>query len=131
MGGVEVRANHRQKVILKPGWRLECSPGKDKKQIEREGEEVEVGNCCGRRKDQGRGDGRRMGGFIGGRGGGRDGEGGGCGEGEKKDLLICKIEKIGYKKQFGSGGAVNGEKTGWRWSRDDERAEELTREKIL
>lgn len=27
---------------------------------------------------------------------------------EKKDLLICKIEKIGYKKLLGSGGAVNG-----------------------
>lgn len=49
----EVRANHRQKVILKPGWRLKCSPGKDKKQIERvEEEEVEMEKCCSRRKDQ-------------------------------------------------------------------------------
>lgn len=57
MGGVrrgEVRANHRQKVILKPGWRLKCSPGKDKKQIERV-VEVEVEKCCGRRKDQEKG----------------------------------------------------------------------------
>lgn len=34
----EVRANHRQKVILKPGWRLKCSTGKDNKQIEKGGD---------------------------------------------------------------------------------------------
>lgn len=48
-------------MILKPGWRLKCSPGKDKKQIERV-EEVKVEKCCGRRMDQ------EMGGMVGGRG---------------------------------------------------------------
>lgn len=48
----EVRANHRQKVILKPGWRLKCSTGKDKKQIEKGGGVEEDGKMLQPQKGQ-------------------------------------------------------------------------------
>lgn len=52
-----------------------------------------------------------MGEFIGGRrGGGSDGKGLEGSREEKKDLLKCKIEKIGHKKLLESGGAVNGQR---------------------
>lgn len=68
--------------------------------------------CCNRRK-------------------GRKGqERGGLRRGREKNLLICKIVKIGYKDLFGKMARDEWEGIGLRWSRDDERAEKLTREKI-
>lgn len=59
----------------------------------------------------------------------RAGKGGGR-RGREKNLLICKIVKIGYKDLFGKMARDEWEGIGLRWSRDDERAEKLTREKI-
>lgn len=75
-----------KKVILKPGWRLKCSPGKDKKQIERveEEEEVEMEKCCSRRKDQER---RRGAGGRGGVGGDLREEAAGGHEGREKGFV--------------------------------------------